>query len=91
MLSISDLFLARIHLQLLVEDTSLNWVMLTLDNCVNEDNVLEISSLFCDLGMLIAKNDELNIFEQGIIGSLKNVVVKIRASLRRLECILFDI
>ena len=80
-----------IWLQLLVDNDSREWVLATLNSCVNENNVLDITSFFCDVDIMIANNDQTNIIDSRLMSALKIMTSKTRAQLRRLECVLFEI
>ena len=78
-------------IQLLVEKSSQNWIIVALNSCVNEENVLEISSLFCDIEMMLAKNTDRSLVDSRIIPDLKTMLSRNRIELRRLECSLLEI
>ena len=74
-----------------MDDNSQQWILNALNSCVTVDNVLEISSLFCDIDELLTTSDEIDLLDPRVVPALRISTRNTRAELRRLECSLFGI
>ena len=73
-----------------MEKSTIEWIIEMLNECVHEDSVLDLSSLFYELEVFVTVNSQ-NLIEAKFVSAFKVASTSIRAELRRLECRVFGI